>query len=378
MAGRGAVTAFGDHCEWTGASADNRENWLISRRQGIGGSDVAAILGADEWRSELAVYVDKIEAGAPDEGSSEVADWGRIFEPAILKRYAEKSGRRVVRGGKLMRSKNAPHHLATLDGVQFTRPPAGCRGPGVAEVKTTGFGSAYASDDPEESGPRLPIRVQIQIQWELYVTGAEWATGIWLPFPERRMQWLDVVANREFHELVLVPAVDAFWDRVRRRLPPDPDGSESSKLALRRLFPGENDEVIRILGQAVCDLSTEYERNKAVLKLINNRQGIIRNTLAATLRESKYALLDDGRYWATAFYKERENRCRHCSEVLSTTGSYRTYQVRDPRKKPFKNIIGVRELEGQLVAAETDLAKQLTESIVGTPQPENETAEETA
>src|SRR4051812_14685969 len=96
MAGRGAVSAFADHCEWTGASADDRDKWLIARRQGIGGSDVAAVLGVSPWRSALALYVEKISAEPPDEKSSEIADWGRHFEPLILKQYSMRSKRRVV------------------------------------------------------------------------------------------------------------------------------------------------------------------------------------------------------------------------------------------------------------------------------------------
>jgi putative phage-type endonuclease len=365
MAGRGAVTAFGDHCEWTGASADNRENWLISRRAGVGGSDAAAIMGVNEYASELAVYVEKISDAPPDDSSSEMADWGRIFEPAILKEYARRSKRRVVRGGKLMRSKRAAHHLVTLDGVQLTRPPPGVRGAGVAEVKTTGYGNRYDAD--------LPVEVQVQIQWELWVTGAEWATCIWLPFPERRLQWLDVMPHRAFQE-VLAERVDNFWQRVQRREPPDPDGSESSALALRRLYPGETDETIRIPGKTVCALADEYERNKAAMEMLKLRQGLIRNTLAATIRESKYALLDDGRYWGTAFYKPRTNDCRHCGQVLSTVDAYRTYTLRDPRKKPFLNIAGTRELVAAL--DDEQLTKQLSESMVGTAPAENETSSE--
>ncbi len=345
MAGRGAVSAFADHCEWTGDRADNREKWLISRRAGVGGSDVAAIMGVTEFNSALAVYVEKISKDPPDAEQSEIADWGRDFEPLILKRYAERSNRRVVRGGKLMRSKHAAHHLITLDGVQLTRPPSGAKGPGVAEVKTTGYGSRYHED--------LPVEVQVQIQWELFVTGAQWATCIWLPFPERRMQWVDVMPHRAFQE-VLQQRVDEFWGRVQRREPPDPDGSESSMLALRRLYPEERNETIRLRGDEAIALSSEYERNKAAIKLLELRQGLIKNTLAATMRESKYALLDDGRYWNTAFYPARENHCKLCSGVLSTQGAYKTYTLRDPRKKALPPVVAVRELENDSLTAQLE------------------------
>ena len=38
-----------------------REEWLSARRTGIGGSDIAAILGLSPWRTPLDVYRDKVD-----------------------------------------------------------------------------------------------------------------------------------------------------------------------------------------------------------------------------------------------------------------------------------------------------------------------------
>jgi putative phage-type endonuclease len=372
MAGRGAVTAFGDHCEWTGASADNREEWLISRRQGIGGSDVAAVLGMHRYKSALALYAEKLPDAPPDVASTEIARWGQLFEPQILKEFAGRTGRRVVRGGKLMRSKRAAHHLITLDGVQLTRPPPGCRGPGVAEVKTTGFTDRYDEASAGGNEASLPVDIRVQIQWEMWVTGATWATAIWLPFPERRLQWIDCRAMPDFQE-ALAEQVDAFWQRVLRREPPDPDGSESSLRALRQLYPGDNDELVRIAGDRALHLCDEYQRCRAAAEMLGERAAIIKNTFAATMRESKYALLDDGRYWRSALYPARSNACKHCGEELSHQASYRTYTFSDPRKKPFKQpVLETRELVGDLTAdADDALERQLAASLVGSA-PDND------
>ena len=367
---RSGSAAFNEHCEWTGATADDREQWLLARREGIGGSDAAAIMGVNDFSSELAVYVDKIGKAAPEDGASEVADWGRIFEPAIVKEYARRSERRVVRGGRLLRNRLARHHLVTLDGVQLTRPPPWAKGPGVVEVKTTGYGKRY------DEG--VPVEVQVQIQWEMAVTGANWATCVWLPFPERRLQWIDIEPHPEF-QAVLRDKVDAFWQRVQRREPPDPDGSEASAMALRALYPEDTDQAIRIVG--ACSLADEYERNRAAMEVLKERQQLIKNMLAATIREAKYALLDDGRYWGTAYYAPRKTTCKHCQGVLSETGSYRTYTLRDPRKKPFPPITATRRLPEsfghEATLAETtgandgatgpDLAKTLEASLAQFP-----------
>ena len=37
-----------------------RLEWLKTRQTGIGGSDVAAILGHSKWKTPLDVYIDKI------------------------------------------------------------------------------------------------------------------------------------------------------------------------------------------------------------------------------------------------------------------------------------------------------------------------------
>jgi putative phage-type endonuclease len=373
MAARSASAAFADHCEWTGVSAHNREIWLITRRTGVGGSDVAAILGESPWRSALEVYTDKISADPPDDEASEMADWGHDFEPLILKRFAQRAGRRVVRHGRLLRSKRAAHHLVTLDGVQLSKPPLpGCKGPGVAEAKSTAYADDYADD--------LPLWVQIQIQWELCVTGAQWGSGVWLPLRERKLQWLDVSADLEFQEEVLIPAVEEFWSRVQRRAPPDPDGSDSSLRALRRLYPTEDPARILRLNEPAFALSEEYERNKAWIKLLDGRNKLIRNTLAATMRDAKYALCGpNGHHWRTAVVPPKTKHCPHCQGELGKVAGYKSYTFCPPRKKPFPALLETRDLVVQLAPDESDLLeRQLAESAVGTSAPSNDAMEEAA
>lgn len=376
-AGRGAVSAFANHCEWTGASANDRENWLRARRSGIGGSDVAAIMGRDPRRGALEVYVEKTSDGPPTDEQKEIFTWGHLLEPVILKEFSQRSGRIVRRGGKLLRATRAPHHLITLDGVQLTKPPPRCKGPGIAEVKTTGFGEEFepdgAYDEGEEAEAILPLRVQIQMQWQMAVTGAEWGTCIWLPLLERKLQWVDMRAEPRVHAM-LRDVVDEFWQQhVLARVPPPPDGSESSKRALARLFPGQGDDVFQLLEGA--KMADEYRRLGDMIAVLDKRKKYLRNVLAATMGEARNAVLDDGRYWGASLSQVKEKLCPHCSGVVGTTGGHRSFRLYDPRKKPFYFNAEPRALAVNLEAEDAAVAKALSESIVGAPAPSNDPPE---
>ena len=57
----------------------NRAEWLKARRSGIGGSDVAAILGLNRYKSALDIYNDKISTEEPKDQQSESAYFGTIL-----------------------------------------------------------------------------------------------------------------------------------------------------------------------------------------------------------------------------------------------------------------------------------------------------------
>ena len=46
----------------------SREEFLARRKQGIGGSDIAAVCGLSPWRSPLDVYYDKLNIALAADG----------------------------------------------------------------------------------------------------------------------------------------------------------------------------------------------------------------------------------------------------------------------------------------------------------------------
>ena len=62
-----------------------REEWLNYRRRGIGGSDVAAILGVSPFRTARDIYYDKIGVVAvePDESNWVPLEMGNLLEDLV-------------------------------------------------------------------------------------------------------------------------------------------------------------------------------------------------------------------------------------------------------------------------------------------------------
>jgi putative phage-type endonuclease len=95
------------------ADAD-REAWLTARRDGIGSSDIAAILGISRHGNALSVYHDKTGGLPLESDDSEPALWGRIDEEGIAREWARRNRSVVWRVG-LVANIDRPWQMCTLD-----------------------------------------------------------------------------------------------------------------------------------------------------------------------------------------------------------------------------------------------------------------------
>lgn len=71
------------------AIAPEREAFLAERRKGLGGSDVAAIMGLDSRRTPYQVWCEKVGKELPDIGKPHAMRRGNFLEAAVLRRYAK-------------------------------------------------------------------------------------------------------------------------------------------------------------------------------------------------------------------------------------------------------------------------------------------------
>ncbi|MER7047762.1 YqaJ viral recombinase family nuclease [Streptomyces jumonjinensis] len=95
------------------ADAD-RAVWLTARRQGLGSSDMAAVLGISRYGNALSVWHDKTGGLPLESDDSEPALWGRAFEETVAREWARRN-RSMVRRVGLVANVDRPWQMCTLD-----------------------------------------------------------------------------------------------------------------------------------------------------------------------------------------------------------------------------------------------------------------------
>src|SRR6202047_754841 len=83
---------------------EQKETWALSRRNGLGGSDCAAILGLSPWRRPIEVWESKVHPESAVELDRDCLRWGTLLEPVIREEDARRFNVQVV----------APADLGTL------------------------------------------------------------------------------------------------------------------------------------------------------------------------------------------------------------------------------------------------------------------------
>lgn len=211
----------------------DREAWLDQRRKGVGGSDVAAIMGLSPYRGAYEVWAEKsglIEA--PDISDKPAVIWGNILESVIGDHYAENHPDREVRRlNAVCQSIERPWAQASLD-YEVKDPELGW---GVLEIKTAGQRSEGKWDDG------VPLFYQTQVAHYLSVTGRAFADVAVLIGGQDYREYR--IMRDEDDIRAVESAVDEFWQRVQTGDEPPVDGSPGEAEALLKRHQTSDGEV---------------------------------------------------------------------------------------------------------------------------------------
>ncbi len=251
-----------------------RDEWLKVRRTGMGGSDIAGMLGLEgAYGTPVTVWQSKVDEPA-EEASTMAMRTGNILEQPLADLFSEESGVATVQPPPITiyRSKDLPIALASPDRLAVT----GDRATAFVEIKNAG---AHKRNDWEE-GP--PLYYAVQCQWQLAVSGLDRCYLAAL-IGGTDFRYYVVEATSRQHEQMFAEA-ERFWHYVETNTPPPVDGSEKTRKALLAHYAKTVPEAVEggeELALALRDYQAAKERESDAHKAVTLAQ----NRIAAIMRE---------------------------------------------------------------------------------------------
>lgn len=207
------------------------DEWLAARKDGIGGSDAAAILGMLQWSTAFDVWLDK--TGKLEERPDNLAmRIGRELEETVARLWEKETGKQVKRCGFMLQNEEQPWLLADVDRM-VTGENAGLECKVTSSVFT--LRKLKTGDFPDE--------YYAQCVHYMAVTGAErWYLAV-----------LELGFSKKFHAFTierdddeidaLIEAEQQFWvENVLENVAPAPAGSEKTENFIKSEYPTAKEE----------------------------------------------------------------------------------------------------------------------------------------
>lgn len=180
----------------------NREEWLKAREDGIGASEVAAVVGLSPWETPFSLWLRKTGQALPLQ-ENEAMHMGHLLEPVVVQLWEEATGWKAVKASAkdiIYQDPEHPWRKVTPDRIAYEVGPDGKKEKCLLEIKTSAM-----DFDPDD----LPTNYLCQCQYQMHVTGIHVCYLCWL-VNGRRFGYARLEYDAEFAEW-LVAKVDAFY-----------------------------------------------------------------------------------------------------------------------------------------------------------------------
>lgn len=260
----------------------SKEEWLIYRTKGIGGSDVSVIAGINPFKSVHQLWLEKTGQTEAEEDGGEYAHFGTLLEPIVRKEFMERTGIKVRQKHMILQSEEYPFMFANLDGV-INQGGEMC----IFEAKTA---SAYKQDVWEEGTPAPYI---LQVQHYMSVTGARKAYIAAL-VGGNHFFWHVIERDDEMIRKIIAMEKH-FWEtHVLGGVEPVPDGSEATTCYFNEKFNKCSGKTVELPDEVIpiCD---EYEKISVQLRGLETAKNAVANHLKSYLKEAEVGIAGDRR-----------------------------------------------------------------------------------
>ncbi|MGW5930558.1 YqaJ viral recombinase family nuclease [Streptomyces anulatus] len=256
------------------------EQWHEARRGGIGGSDVAAILGlgGGKYTSPLHVYEEK--HGRPTFAGNEASEIGSEIEPFLAHMFTKRSGIRTEEAPGTLVHLDRPWMRVNVDRLTFEHPgPAS----GVLELKSR---SEYQADQWEDGA--VPDAPAIQTHWGMAVGG--WPEGFVAALVGgNKFRWVRLERDEEMIEWLVDHCGRWYQRHVVEGFPPDPDGYEATTDLLAKLWSVKAETIAEVDVAKAKELRAVRAELKEREKALAAETRAVENAMRALTGENEIA-----------------------------------------------------------------------------------------
>lgn len=255
-----------------GQAEPHSPEWHALRREGIGGSEIAAVVGLSRWTSAYQLWHRK-RGNIGEQPQNEAMEWGTRLEPAIVQKFIDEHPEWDVQAtpGTYCHEDRA-WQRCNPDGLLIGEETA------LLEVKTV---NAFADDFTKTD---IPIYYRTQIQWQLDIFGLDRCYAAVLVGGNTYYEYI-VEANAE-DQATLRAAAERFWNSIQTDDEPPLDATDHTYRTVVELNPDlRKDEFIDLDPRVWAD----YVQAKVAINHAEGELTLAKSQILHAMRGVQFA-----------------------------------------------------------------------------------------
>lgn len=268
-----------------------REEWLAARKLGIGGSDIAALIGMSPYKTPLQLWMDKTGRAEEqfDDDSVERMHWGTVLEDVVARHYADQRGVKVQRINTMMRHPDIQIALANVDRViveEGTRARwdnglvKGARN--VLECKTAHALARNSADWGTPGTDEVPQHYWLQCQWYLGITGLPFS-DLAVLFGGQKFATYTIAADRKLFDDLLDEANGWWVKHIEGDTPPAATTEDDARRLWKSHIAGKE----KIVDVLVADAVQQLAETKEAIAALEKDEQELRDVILADFGEAE-------------------------------------------------------------------------------------------
>ena len=250
------------------------EEQRLNRRSGLGGSDSPIIMGYSTYKTPYQLYLEKTGIVSDEDEQTEQQYWGNALESAILRRFEEENKCHISTPDTIYHPEY-PYLFANLDGwISDSQ--------SVVEAKCVNSFQRGQWDMASADG--IPLAYLIQIAKQCAITDATRGYCAVLVGGNEYMQFT-YERDRALEDMIIQSDI-AFWEKVQKRIEPDPINTSDCRLKYPDPKEGKTVDATFKVSHTLAELANL----KLDLKKLNEKEDILKMAVMQYMGNAEYLI----------------------------------------------------------------------------------------